>query len=405
MKDSIARVELAIKELQQGRMIILTDDPDRENEGDLICPGETITSEMMSFIIRHSSGVVCVSLLPEKLKQLGLSLMVPPHSNTSARATPFTISIDAKEGTTTGVSAADRVKTILDAVADNASPTDLVVPGHVFPLQAREEGVFVRAGHTEGSMDIVKLAGFKPAAVLCEIMNPDGTMTRGDALQEFAKTHQLVMLAIEDILQYRLYHESIIEQPVSAELPLENYGQFTIHVFKEKFQDKEHIALVKNPVNIEKGVLTRIHSSCVTGDLFNSLRCDCNAQLHYSLEQIAKEGGILVYLNQEGRGIGLLNKIKAYALQETGLDTVEANQELGLPVDAREYAIAAHILRKLKVDSIRLLTNNPAKINDLKRYDFVSVTRENMPVFTNEHNHAYLETKREKMNHRILSLV
>jgi len=269
-------------------------------------------------------------------------------------------------------------------------------------LQACEEGVFTRAGHTEGAIDLVKAAGFQSAAVLCEIMNPDGTMTRGKKLDEFAETHRLKMLSIDDIINYRLYHENIISDEVSAELPLEKYGSFKIKVFKEKIQNKEHIVLIKEKTTSNNNkTLVRIHSSCATGDLFGSLRCDCNAQLHYSLKCISESGGVLLYLDQEGRGIGLFNKIKAYALQEKGLDTVEANQQLGLPVDSRTYDIAAHILRKLNITSIRLLTNNPAKIAEIKKYGFTSVEREAMPVFENADNQRYLKTKETKMNHKI----
>jgi 3,4-dihydroxy 2-butanone 4-phosphate synthase/GTP cyclohydrolase II len=401
MKSYIDRVEAAITALQQGKLVILTDAPERENEGDLIFPAETITPDIMNFIIRHSSGIVCLSLLEEQLKQLELPFMVPADENTSQRGTPFTISIDAKEGVTTGVSAADRVKTVQVAINSSAQPSDLVKPGHLFPLKAKPQGVLQRAGHTEGAIDIVKLAGFKPAAVLCEIMNADGSMTRGQQLEAFAKENQLVMLSIEDIISYRLAKENLIDEEVSATLPIESLGTFKMTVIKDKVEGDEHIILENPKVISQEPLLVRIHSACVTGDIFGSMRCDCNRQLRHSLELINQEGGILIYLNQEGRGVGLFNKIKAYALQETGLDTVEANQRLGLPVDSRQYHIAANVLRNRKIKSIRLLTNNPAKVNDLKKYGLDDVKIALMPVFCHEHNKGYLKTKKQKLNHQI----
>jgi 3,4-dihydroxy 2-butanone 4-phosphate synthase/GTP cyclohydrolase II len=399
MKSYIERVETAIKELQQGKLIILTDDPERENEGDLIFPAETITPEIMNFIIRNSSGIVCLSLLESQLQQLGLPLMVPPDENTSQRGTPFTISIDAKDNITTGVSAADRVHTIQTAISPTALPHDLVKPGHMFPLKAKEHGVLERTGHTEGAVDIVRLAGFKPSAVLCEIMNPDGTMAHGKQLETFAKTHQIHMLSIEDIISYRLSKENLIEEETSATLPIEALGLFKITVIKEKISNDEHIILEKEITDSKEPPLVRIHSACITGDIFGSLRCDCSDQLHYSLELISKEGGMLIYLSQEGRGVGLFNKIKAYALQEKGLDTIEANQHLGLPIDSRRYFIAANILRNRNIQSIRLLTNNPSKINDLKKYGLSDIEIKTMPVFCHEHNKNYLKIKKQKLNH------
>lgn len=398
MQSYIERVELALNDLRQGKMIILTDNPDRENEGDFIMPAETITQESMNFIIRNSSGIVCLSLEEEQVTKLHLPFMVPPHQNTSLRGTPFTISIDAKEGITTGVSASDRVKTVQAAIQENAKPEDLDKPGHIFPLCARAGGVLERPGHTEGSVDLVRLAGFKPAAVLCELMNPDGTMAHGAQLEKFAKKHQLTLLTIEDIIAYRRYHENLIEEEVSTELPLDTYGQFKLSVIKEKITGREHVILEKP--HTAKNPLVRIHSACLTGDLLGSLRCDCHRQLHYSLQRISEEGGVLIYLNQEGRGIGLLNKIKAYALQDKGLDTIEANQQLGLPVDSREYYIASIILKNRHIKNIRLLTNNPNKINDMTKYG-ISAAIEEMPGFCNQHNKRYLATKKSKLNHNI----
>jgi 3,4-dihydroxy 2-butanone 4-phosphate synthase/GTP cyclohydrolase II len=400
MQSYIERVKAAISDLQQGKMVILTDHPERENEGDLIMPAETITPEHMNFIIRHSSGIVCLSLFEDSLRKLNLSYMVPPEENTSLRGTPFTISIDAKAGITTGVSAADRVKTIQAAIHAHAKPEDLVRPGHIFPLYARTNGVLERAGHTEGAVDLVKLAGFKPAAVLCEVMSPDGTMTHGSQLLAFAKEHHIKLLSIDDIISYRLAHEDLIAEEVSADLPLESYGTFKMTVIKEKGSIDEHIVLEK-PVKKPGSTLVRIHSACLTGDLFGSMRCDCQYQLHYSLQKISEEGGILIYLSQEGRGIGLFNKIKAYALQESGLDTVEANEKLGLPIDSRKYHMAAHILKNRQITSVKLLTNNPAKINDLKKYGIAQVELASIPVFSNEHNKNYLTVKMHKLHNAL----
>jgi 3,4-dihydroxy 2-butanone 4-phosphate synthase / GTP cyclohydrolase II len=401
MKSYIERVQSAIKDLQEGKLIILTDDPNRENEGDLIFPAETITPEIMNFIIRHSSGIVCLSLLEDQLKRLHLPLMVPAYENTSQRNTPFTISIDAKENITTGVSAHDRVKTVQVAMNSSAKPDELVKPGHIFPLRAKKNGVLERAGHTEGAIDIVNLAGFKPAAVLCEIMNSDGTMAHGKQLQTFANEHHLSILSIEDIISYRLSNENLIEEEVSALLPIESLGPFTMTVIKEKVSGDEHIILENKNVQSNGPLLVRIHSACITGDIFSSLRCDCHSQLHYALDRISKEGGMLIYLSQEGRGVGLFNKIKAYALQEKGLDTVEANEQLGLPIDSRKYYIAANVLRNKHIQSIRLLTNNPSKVHDLEKYGMVDITMDIMPVFCQKQNENYLKVKKHKLNHCI----
>ncbi len=403
MHAFIERVELAISELKKGKAIILTDHPDRENEGDLIFPGETITTEMMNFIIRNSSGIVCLSILESQMKKLNLDFMIPLDQNSSLRGTPFTISIDAREGITTGVSASDRVKTVLTAIHPNAEPCDLLKPGHIFPLCAEEGGVLKRQGHTEGSIDIVRLAGFQPTAILCEIMNEDGTMTRGEELNAFAKKHSLSILSIDDLIEYRLYHENFISEEVSTEVFLEKYGNFKLTAIKDKISNQEHVIL-ENKKDISKDTLVRVHSSCLTGDVFGSARCDCSYQLHYSLQKISEEGGILIYLQQEGRGIGLFNKIKAYALQENGLDTIEANETLGFPGDSRSYAIAANILRNRNIQKVRLLTNNPNKIADLQKYGIHHVRKENLPNFCNAHNQKYLTTKKNKLKHMIQGL-
>lgn len=397
----LARVEAALQNLRDGRMIILTDSPDRENEGDLIFPAEKITAETMNFMIQHGSGIVCLSLTAERLKQLDLPLMLPAAENTSSRGTPFTVSIEARVGVTTGVSAQDRAKTIQVAIAEDTKPGDLARPGHVFPLLAHEDGVLGRAGHTEGAIDLMRLAGLKPAGVLCEVMNRDGTMARGEKLKTFADLHSIKIISIEDIIQYRLYHGTLIEEVATANLPIDGYEGFKIYAFKEKFTHKEHVALVKTNSQLEAPTLVRIHSSCLTGDLFGSLRCDCHQQLHYALDKINQEGGVLIYLNQEGRGIGLFNKIKSYALQEQGFDTVEANEALGFAPDLRTYDIAVHILKYLNISQIKLLTNNPQKILDLNKHGFFEIMREMVPAFHNEHNQRYLTAKRNKLNNFI----
>ena len=399
MQAYFSRVQTAIEELRLGKMIILTDHPDREDEGDIIFPAEIITPTIVNFMIRHCSGIICLSLTGDKMLELGLSDMVSPHENTSHRGTPFTVSIEARTGITTGVSAHDRSHTIFTAAKTHSKTSDLVKPGHIFPLHARDGGVLERQGHTEGSIDIVRLAGFSPSAVLCEVMNPDGTMSRGRALKAFAKEHSIVMLSIEDIIHYRRHQENLITEEVETKIPLKKYGEFTLSVAKEKFTTHEHIILSK-PAK-QNIPLVRIHSSCITGDLFASERCDCHMQFEYSLQQISEQGGMLIYLAQEGRGIGLFNKIKAYSLQDDGCDTVVANQRLGLPVDSREYYIAANILKNRNIQQIKLLTNNPLKVSSLKKYGIENITRVPIPIFCNSHNQYYLETKKNKLHHHI----
>jgi 3,4-dihydroxy 2-butanone 4-phosphate synthase / GTP cyclohydrolase II len=402
MHSPIERVEAALQELKWGKMIILTDDPERENEGDLIIAADKVTAVAMNFIIRNSSGIVCLSLPKAQLKKLDLPLMLPPMDNSSLRGTPFTISIDAKSDHATGVSAQDRVNTIQAAIADGAQPDDLVKPGHVFPLQAKCGGVLERAGHTEGALDLVTYAGLTPAAVLCELMNADGTMMQGQQIEKFSAEHRLLTLSVSDIILYRQSKENLIEENITAALPLDGCESFQVMGVKEKFTGSEHLVLI-NDLKVKSGspMLVRIHSSCLTGDLFGSLRCDCSKQLHYSLDRVKQEGGIIIYMNQEGRGIGLFNKIKAYALQDDGLDTIEANEKLGLPVDSRQYHIAANILRNLHVSQIRLLTNNSKKVNELKKFGIDVVAREAMPIFNNQHNQKYLEVKKNKLQHEI----
>jgi len=395
------KVQAAIAALQQGKMILLTDHHDRENEGDLIFPAEKITPEAVNFMINHGTGIICVSLLPEQLQRLDLPLMVSPENNHTRHGTPFTIPVDASSGITTGVSAADRAQTITVIMNEQSQPNDLVRPGHVYPLKARPGGVIERAGHTEGAIDIVRLAGFKPAGVLCEVINPDGTMARGKALDAFAAQHQLPILSIQDLIQYRLAYENQIKETASTEVLLMPYGEFTLTVLQEKHFPHQHMTLFKPALDASKPLLVRIHSSCATGDIFHSAHCDCYDQLHYSLQKISEEGGLLIYMDQEGRGIGLLNKIKAYALQKNGFDTVEANEQLGLPVDQRQYYIPAGLLRELGVPAVRLLTNNPQKISGLAEFGYTAVTWEAMPTFSQSSNRNYLITKKQKLAHTI----
>lgn len=395
------KVQAAIQDLQAGKMIILVDHPDRENEGDIIFPAEMITPEIVNFMIRYCSGIICLSMTEDQLDKLGLPYMVSPLENSNVNKTPFTISIEARHGITTGVSAKDRAKTILTAVDPETVAADIVKPGHVFPLRAKDGGVLERAGHTEGSIDIVKLAGFSAAAVLCEIMNEDGSMAKGPDLAKFAAQHQLKIVSIDEIIAYRCARENLIAEEASALLPIDQYGTFKITSFREAIQGDEHIVLEKEPIKSSQPCLVRIHSSCATGDIFNSKRCDCKQQLNYSLKKISQEGGILIYLNQEGRGIGIFNKIKSYHLQENGLDTVEANQALGFPPDLRKYYIAANFLRNKNITDIRLLTNNPSKVHELKMYGITSVVQETIPAFCNEHNEKYLSAKKDKLHHCI----
>ena len=394
----VEKVRNAIEALKEGKMILLTDDHHRENEADLIFPAENITADVMNFMIRHGSGIVCVATTESHLKRLGLPLLFSPDQNNTQQGTPFAMAVDAKEGISTGVSVHDRVKTIQVMMDPQATPQDLVRPGHMYPLQAREGGVLERGGHTEGSVDIVRLAGLQSAAVICEVMNPDGTMMRGEALKNFANAYALPMLSIQELKHYRLFFEDQIKARSETPIALAKFGEFTLHAWQEKYFPYEHLGFFKPPVDPHKPALIRIHSSCATGDIFGSEHCDCQAQLHYSLKRIQEEGGWLFYLDQEGRGIGLFNKVKAYALQQEGYDTAQANEALGLPVDAREYYIPAQIVREMDLHSIRLLTNNPQKALALSHVG-VDVIVETLPVFANACNCRYLKTKKEKLFH------
>ncbi len=390
--------EEAIKEIRAGRMVILVDDEDRENEGDLTMAAEAMTPEAVNFMAKYGRGLICLSMTGEKIDSLNLPLMV--EHNTSKYQTGFTVSIEARCGVTTGISAADRATTILTAVADDAQPTDLVRPGHVFPLRGRNGGVIVRAGQTEGSIDLSRLAGLKPAGVICEIMDEDGTMARMPALEKFSEKHGIGICTIADLIEYRMRTESFVKRVAETVIPTSIAGEFKAVVYENAVDDLLHIAMVKGNIDPEKPVLVRVHSECLTGDIFASLRCDCGDQLQTAMEMIDQENaGVLLYIRQEGRGIGLVNKIKAYALQDQGLDTVEANERLGFKPDLRNYGIGAQILVDLGVKKMRLLTNNPKKMVGLEGYGLSLTEQIEIETEPNEYNRNYLECKKLKMGH------
>jgi len=390
--------EEAIKEIRAGRMVILVDDEDRENEGDLTMAAEAVTPEAINFMAKYGRGLICLSMTGEKIDSLNLPLMV--EHNTSKYQTGFTVSIEARCGVTTGISAADRATTILTAVSDDAEPTDLVRPGHVFPLRGRNGGVIVRAGQTEGSIDLSRLAGLKPAGVICEIMDEDGTMARMPALEKFSEKHGIGLCTIADLIEYRMRKESFVKRVAETVIPTSIAGEFKAIVYENAVDDLLHIAMVKGHIDPEKPVLVRVHSECLTGDVFASLRCDCGDQLQTAMEMIDQENaGILLYIRQEGRGIGLVNKIKAYALQDQGFDTVEANERLGFKPDLRNYGIGAQILVDLGVKKMRLLTNNPKKMVGLQGYGLSIVEQMEIETEPNEYNRNYLECKKLKMGH------
>jgi len=395
---SLISTEDAIKEIRAGRMVILVDDKDRENEGDLTMAAQAVTPEAINFMAKYGRGLICLSMTGEKIDSLDLPLMV--NNNTSRFQTGFTVSIEARCGVTTGISAADRATTILTAVADDAKPSDLVRPGHVFPLRGKQGGVIVRAGQTEGSIDLARLAGLKPAGVICEIMDEDGTMARMPALENFSKKHDIKICTIADLIEYRMRTESFVRRAAETVVPTSISGEFKAIVFENDVDDLLHIALVKGEIDSNKPVLVRVHSECLTGDIFGSLRCDCGEQLHKAMEMIDKEGsGVLLYIRQEGRGIGLVNKLKAYALQDNGLDTVEANVELGFKPDMRNYGIGAQILVELGVKNMKLLTNNPKKMVGLEGYGLSIVEQVEIEIKPNKYNVGYLECKKLKMGH------
>ncbi len=391
-------VEDAIKDIKDGKMVIVVDDEDRENEGDFVCAADKVTPDVINFMAKHGRGLICAPMTIERLNELGLSPMVA--DNTARMGTPFTVSVDAKEGTTTGTSAHDRAATIKTLIDPEAKPWDLARPGHIFPLRAMEGGVLRRAGHTEAVVDLARLAGLYPAGVLCEIMDEDGSMARVPRLFEMAEEHGLKFITIADLIEYRRVREVLVKWLVTTRLP-SKYGDFELHLYESVISGDHHIALVKgDPKGAEEAPLVRVHSQCLTGDLLGSLRCDCGEQLVKALAMIGKsDTGVFLYMRQEGRDIGLANKIKAYALQDGGLDTVEANEELGFPADPRDYGIGAQILADLGLSKIRLLTNNPRKIVGLEAYGLEVVERIPIEVSPNPDNVKYLQTKRIKLGH------
>ena len=393
-------IEEALDDLRNGKVIIVVDDENRENEGDFITSAENATPEVINFMATHGRGLICAALTEQRCEELGLPLMV--STNTASHETQFTISVDLiAPGITTGISASDRSRTIRSLIHPSTKPEELGRPGHIFPLRAKNGGVLRRAGHTEATVDLSRLAGFTPAGVLVEIMNEDGTMARLMDLFQIAERFGLKIISIEDLIKYRLKNESLIEKQVDVKLPTE-WGDFELHAFRQLNSGQEHLALVKGEWIENEPVLVRVHSSCLTGDIFGSCRCDCGPQLHRAMEIIEKEGkGVIVYMNQEGRGIGLLNKLKAYKLQEQGLDTVEANLQLGFGMDERDYGVGAQILRDLNVRKMKLLTNNPRKRAGLVGYGLEIVDVVPIEITSNKHNESYLKTKRDKMGHSI----
>ncbi|HXP69131.1 MAG TPA: bifunctional 3,4-dihydroxy-2-butanone-4-phosphate synthase/GTP cyclohydrolase II [Candidatus Dormibacteraeota bacterium] len=399
---TFAAIEDAIAAIRAGKMVIVVDDEDRENEGDLTIAAEKITPDAINFMARHGRGLICLAMTPERLDELEIPLMV--SQNSSRFETAFCVSIEAKRGTTTGISAADRAATVLTAIDPSTKPSDLVRPGHVFPLRARSAGVLVRAGQTEAAVDLARIAGLRPAGVICEIMNEDGTMARVPQLTSYARQHDLLMITVADLITYRMRTESLVRCVASTKLPTE-YGEFRLNAFESQIDKQTHIALVYGDIGDGKDVLVRVHSQCLTGDVLRSMRCDCGAQLDQALRRIGEEGrGVLLYLDQEGRGIGLANKIRAYHLQDEGCDTVEANERLGFKADQRDYGVGAQILRELGVCSMRLLSNNPRKLVALEGYGLSVAEWLPLEIPASASTLRYLTTKKNKLGHVLRGL-
>jgi 3,4-dihydroxy 2-butanone 4-phosphate synthase/GTP cyclohydrolase II len=400
--NPFARIEDAVAAFRAGKIIIVVDDEDRENEGDLTIAAEKVTPEAINFMARYGRGLICLSMTPERLDELEIPLMV--ERNTSRLETAFTVSIEAKSRTTTGISANDRAATVLAAIDPATRPSDLARPGHMFPLRSRTGGVIVRAGQTEAAVDLARIAGLYPAGVICEVMNEDGTMARVPELSTFARKHGLLMITIADLIKYRMRTEVMVRRLATAKLPTD-HGEFTIHVFENQLDKQEHVALVKGELGDGDNVLVRVHSQCLTGDVLHSIRCDCGLQLGVALQRIADEGrGVLLYLNQEGRGIGLANKIRAYELQDEGLDTVEANERLGFKADQRDYGMGVQILRDLGVRTMRLLSNNPRKLVGIQGHGLSISEWLPLEIPASESTRRYLKTKKEKLGHKLSSV-
>ena len=400
----LSSIESAIEDIKQGKLVIVVDDEDRENEGDFITAARKVTPETINFMSKYGRGLICAPLVEDRCDELGLELMV--NNNTALHETPFTVSVDLLgHGSTTGISAHDRARTVQALIDPATRPEDLGRPGHIFPLRAKRGGVLRRAGHTEATIDLARLAGYEPAGVLVEIMNEDGSMARMPQLVEIAARHDLKIISIKDLIEFRLKTDSLIEEIVRVDMPTK-YGNFKLIAFKEKNTDNEHLALIKGEWKPDEPVLVRVHSSCFTGDILGSFRCDCGEQLHEAMRMVEAEGqGVILYMNQEGRGIGLVNKLRAYKLQEEGMDTVEANLHLGFPTDKRDYGVGAQILRYLGISKLRLISNNPRKRAGLLGYGLEIVESVPVEVRPNPHNERYLETKRDKLGHEILKKI
>ncbi len=403
-KGPFAPVEAAIAAIRRGELVIVVDDEDRENEGDLTIAAEKVTADAINFMMTHGRGLICMPMTGARLDALRIPLQVPSQQNSTQFATAFCVGVEAKKGTTTGISAADRARTVLTAINARTKPDDLARPGHVFPLRARDGGVLVRAGQTEAAVDLARIAGLYPAGVICEIASRDGSMARVPELTKFARRHKVLMITVADLIRYRMRTEGLVRKVAETDLPTEQ-GPFRIHCYESVIDGQTHVALVRGDIGDGDGVLVRVHSSCLTGDVFHSARCDCGPQLHAAMQRIATEGrGVLLYLNQEGRGIGLANKLRAYALQDEGFDTVEANERLGFKADQRDYGIGAQILRDLGVRTMRLLTNNPRKFVGLQGYGLSVASTLPLEIPASETTRRYLKVKKDKLGHRLTSV-